>query len=256
MNAHPLIIAHRGASSSAPENTLMSFLLAFMQGADGIEADLRLTADGHLVAVHDEDMKRTAGSPLRVSRVTLERLRELNAGRMKGRKPQGQKVPTLEEILAMLPEGKLLVLDIKSGPEAIPALAARLKQTSVALEQIRVASFDVQVLLAAKDALPKAPRLLLSERRWTDRKQCWLPETRMLQVAAKSVGAVGISLDARSLQDEPDTIALFAEAGLETHVWTINRAPNARRFAELGVASITTDYPGHLVESLSGELVE
>ncbi len=255
MNDRPLIIAHRGASSAAPENTLMSFLLAFMQGADGIEADLQLTSDGHLVAFHDEDMRRTAGSSLRVSRTTLSRLRELDAGRLKGKKAQGQKVPTLEEIIALVPDGKLLVLDIKSGVETIPVLAEQLKKSSFPLEQVRLASFEVPVLMAAKETLPEAPRLLLSERRWTDRKQCWLPEARMLQVAAKGVDAVGVSLDTRSLQDEPDVTSLFEEAGLETHVWTVNRIPNARRFADLGVASIITDYPGHLIEGLSGALV-
>ncbi len=233
----------------------MSFLLAFMQGADGIEADFRLTGDGHLVAVHDEDMRRTAGSTLRVGRTTLERLRALDAGRLKGKKSQGQKVPTLEEVLGMLPDGKLLVMDIKAGVEAVPVLVKELRRANAPLDQVRVASFDIQVLVAAKEALPEVPRLLLSDRRWTDRKQCWVPELRMLEVAAKGVGAMGIALDTRSLQDEPQAVQHFADAGLETHVWTVNRIPNARRFADLGVASITTDYPGHLLEGLSSALV-
>lgn len=254
MKDRPLIIAHRGASAAAPENTMMSFLLAFMQGADGIEADLRLTSDGHLVAVHDEDMRRTAGSPLRVGRATLDRLRALDAGKLKGKKSQGQRVPTLEEILAMMPDGKLLVLDIKSGPEAVPILVHHLRNASIDLDMVRIGSFDVQVLMATRKALPEAPRLVFSERRWTDRKDCWLPELRMLEMAARSVGAVGVSLDSRSLQNEPDAVGVFGQAGLETHVWTVNRAPNARRFADMGVASITTDYPGHLIEGLSGAL--
>ncbi len=255
MNDRPLIIAHRGASAAAPENTLMSFLLAFMQGADGIEADFRLTADGHLVAVHDEDMRRTAGSPLRVGKTTLEKLRELNAGKLKGKTGQGQRVPTLPEVLDMLPDGKLLVLDLKSGVEAIPVLTRQLKKSRVKAEQVRLASFDVQMLMAIKEALPDWPRLLLSERRWTDRKECWVPETKMLSVAAKGAGAIGVSLDSRSLQEEPETVEMLDDAGLETHVWTVNRAPNARRFADLGVTSITTDYPGHLAENLNGALV-
>lgn len=245
-----MIIAHRGASSSAPENTLMAFLLAFMQGADGIEADLRLTADQRLVAVHDEDLRRTAGSPLRVERTPLARLRELDAGKYLGKKAQGQKVPTLEEILALLPAGKRLFLEIKSGPETLPVLAQVLAATPVDPSLLRIASFDVQVLAAAHATLPAIPRLLLCERRWTERKACWLPDLRMLEVAAKSVHALGISFDTRSLQGEPEAVARLAESGLETHVWTVNRIPNARRFAEMGVASITTDYPGHLLEGL------
>ena len=246
-----MIIAHRGASSTAPENTLMAFLLAFMQGADGIEADLRLTADQHLVAVHDADMRRTAGSPLRVERTPLARLRELDASKQKGKKSQGQKVPTLEEILGLLPTGKRLVLDLKSGPESLPVLAQVLKGASIDPAFVRIAAFDIDVLTAAQSTLPDVPRLLLSERRWTDRKDCWLPELRMLEVAAKSVNAIGVSLDARSLQGESDVVTTLAEAGLETHVWTVNRIPNARRFAEMGVHSITTDYPGHLLAGLS-----
>src|SRR5512140_286258 len=84
LNRHTLIIGHRGASRDAPENTLESFRLAWEQGADGIEADFRLTADGRIVCMHDETTGRTTGVNLNIADTALKELRRLDAGLWKG----------------------------------------------------------------------------------------------------------------------------------------------------------------------------
>ncbi|MDH4476815.1 MAG: glycerophosphodiester phosphodiesterase family protein [Verrucomicrobiaceae bacterium] len=251
MSKHPLIIAHRGASAEAPENTLVAFLLAFMQGADAVEADVRMTSDGHLVVVHDEDTKRVSGVSLKVSKTSLEKLRGLDVGRVKTKKGQGQRMPRLEEVLAMMPEEKLLLLHLKIGPEGVVRLIELLKAAGELINRVRLMSAEVEVLMAMKQALPECGLILLCERRWTQKSDVWLPEIEVMMTVALAMGAEVVAIDSRSLAAEPEMVNVMMERGVKTHVWTVNRAPSARRFSDLGVSGIKTDYPGHLVSSFA-----
>ena len=96
--AHPVIFAHRGASAHAPENTLAAFELALAQGADGIELDVKLSADGKVVVIHDATVDRTTGAHGRVKDLSLAEMRPLNAGSFFSEKYTGEKIPTLEEV--------------------------------------------------------------------------------------------------------------------------------------------------------------
>src|SRR5262249_38764427 len=97
------IIAHRGASHDAPENTLAAMRLAWAQGADAIECDVHLARDGELVVVHDPDARRTTGVALEVARASVAELQQLDAGRWKDARFAGEKIPTLDEVLALVP---------------------------------------------------------------------------------------------------------------------------------------------------------
>jgi glycerophosphoryl diester phosphodiesterase len=251
MSKSPLIIAHRGASAEAPENTLMAFLLAFMQGADAVEADVRMTGDGHLVVVHDEDTKRVSGVSLKVSKTSLEKLRALDVGRVKTRRGQGQRMPRLEEVLGMMPEEKLLLLHLKIGPDGLVRLIELLKAAGELINRVRLMSAEVEVLMAVKQALPECGLILHCERRWAQKSDQWFPEVDMVMTVALAVGAEVVAIDSRSLAAEPEMVDVMMERGVKTHVWTVNRAPSARRFSDLGVSGIKTDYPGHLVSSLA-----
>ena len=102
----PQIIAHRGASADAPENTLAAFRLGWEQDADGIEGDFRLSADGRIVCIHDDDTQRVAGSRLVVSETSYNDLHALDVGRWKGEQWRGERIPSLAEVhvhLAALP---------------------------------------------------------------------------------------------------------------------------------------------------------
>jgi glycerophosphoryl diester phosphodiesterase len=251
MLSHPLIIAHRGASAEAPENTVMAFLLAFMQGADAVEADLRMTGDGHLVVVHDENTKRVSGVSLKVSKTSLEKLRGLDVGRVKTRRGQGQRMPLLEEVLAMMPPDKLLYLDLKMGEEGVVPLVRVLKAAGEVMGRVRLMSAQVEMLMAVRQALPECGLVLHCERRWTHKSDSWLPEIDMVATVALAVGAEAVSIDSRSLAAEPRMVEALTSRGLKAHVWTVNRAPSARRFLDMGVSAIKTDYPGHLVTSFA-----
>src|SRR5574340_1848713 len=98
-NTRPLIYAHRGSSIHAPENTLAAFGKALEQGADGIELDAKLSADGEVVVIHDQTVKRTTSGQGRVNQLTLEQLRRLEAGWRMGPAFAGERIPSLEEVL-------------------------------------------------------------------------------------------------------------------------------------------------------------
>jgi glycerophosphoryl diester phosphodiesterase len=111
----PLITAHRGASHDAPENTLAALRLGFEQGADAGECDVRLTSDGRVVLLHDEGTHRVAACNLVAARHSLESLRRADVGAWKGPRYAGERIPTLEEALAVVPAGRRLLVEIKFG---------------------------------------------------------------------------------------------------------------------------------------------
>ena len=102
------IVAHRGASADAPENTLAAIQLAWQQGADAAEIDVRLTVDGQLVAIHDETTLRTGSTDWKVKDHTLAELKTLDVGLWKSQQFVGEQIPTLAEVLDIVPPGKRL----------------------------------------------------------------------------------------------------------------------------------------------------
>ena len=113
----PLIIGHRGASAAAPENTLAAFALAQAQGADGIELDVQLSADGWPVVMHDSKLERTTNGQGRVQQLSLAQLQELDAG-------QGQTIPTLDEVFETLGPNFLYNVELKTAAFRDDGLAA------------------------------------------------------------------------------------------------------------------------------------
>ena len=120
-DAVPQIIAHRGASHAAPENTLAAFALAWQEGADGIEGDFHLTADGRILCIHDATTACTGGKNLVVREQPLAVLQQCDVG-------GGAPPPTLDEILPTIPRGKTLEIEVKCGEEIMPPLAALLSR--------------------------------------------------------------------------------------------------------------------------------
>jgi len=248
------ITAHRGASHLAPENTLAAVNLAWQLGADSVEIDVFQTKDGQIVVTHDEDTERTAGVRLKVADTSLDRLKELEVGRWKARRWAGQRIPTLKEVLATIPDGKRLLIEIKCGKEVVPELHRVLIASGKGPEQIAVIAADPHVLLAAKRAMPKL------HVQWVVGT---IPErdkrTRKVRVTVREVIAScrqgnfdGLSVRRDSEIDE-DFVKQFHDAGLQLHVWTVNSAREVKRLSGLGVDGITTDRPGHVRKQLEGQ---
>jgi glycerophosphoryl diester phosphodiesterase len=159
-----LVVAHRGADAAAPENTMEAFRLAVEMGADAVEIDVHLTADGKLALMHDETVERTTDLTGSIASMTLKQLRAADAGYRfeapDGSFPfrgKGLKVPTLAEVLKWLPAGIGLVVEVKARAATAPTIAA-LKGSKVrAAGAVSLISFEEQVIEEARQLDPEIP---------------------------------------------------------------------------------------------------
>lgn len=249
-NILPLIIGHRGASRDAPENTLESFRLAWEQGADGIEADFRLTGDGRIVCMHDATTSRTTGVDLRIADTTLKELRRLDSGLWKGAAWSGALIPTLDEVLAAVPCGTRFFIEIKSGVEIIPFLGRVLRDSGLSPEQIRLLSFSADLISGLRQRLPEWHACWLCDYRHTLLHNTWRPSRTEVIDTLRRTGAGGLASANRALLDR-DFVDTLKGLGKETHIWTVDRTTAARRLCALGVDSIMTNRPGWLRRQLA-----
>ncbi|MCM2359679.1 MAG: glycerophosphodiester phosphodiesterase [Geobacteraceae bacterium] len=243
------LIGHRGASREAPENTLAAFRLAWEQGADGIEGDFRLTRDGEIVCLHDPTTRRTAGADLAVAGATLAELRELDAGGWKGAKWRGEPIPTLAGVIATVPPGKRLFIELKSGPEIVAPLKAILAASPLDPAQLALLSFSTEVVAEARQLLPHVKTLWITDYQRDRRSGEWSPASEVILSTLERIDATGLASQAHRSVDAAFVRALRA-AGKEIHVWTVDSLRTARRFSALGVDSIITNRPGWLRERL------
>jgi glycerophosphoryl diester phosphodiesterase len=242
------IIAHRGSSFEAPENTLAAFALAWEEGADAIEGDFRLTRDGHIVAVHDKDLQRVARSSSCVADLTLAELRKLDVGGWKHARFAGQRAPTLEEVLDARPNGKCVYVEIKCGMEIVAPLIRLLAQRDDASTVIPI-SFSLDVLSALKQSLPQCKVYGVFDFKADKSTGEVRPSADELIDAARRADLDGVDLDASGPIDKPMVDALLA-AGLDVRVWTVDDPIRARELAAAGVRGITTNRPDWLRSKL------
>jgi glycerophosphoryl diester phosphodiesterase len=234
----PLIVAHRGASQEAPENTLAAFNLAFEHGADWIECDVRLTADGHVVCLHDASTARTVrGSRnLVVSKATLEELRHLD---------MAVPIPTLAEVLGVLPLSGGLAIELKGGPAVSRPAAHIVLASRVEPARVALIAFDPETLREAKRAAPKHPAWLVAG--FCEPAQ----HVEELIATAQRIGADGLDVEGDPAIVDEAFITAVHGAGLSLHVWTVDDPVVARYFHALGVNSITTNRPKELRAALT-----
>jgi glycerophosphoryl diester phosphodiesterase len=239
------IIAHRGASHDAPENTVAAINLAWKQKADATEFDVYLSKDRKIVVIHDPDTKRTTGVPGRVADMTLDELRKLDAGKWKGDRFAGEKIPTLDEMLATIPAGKRVFIEIKCGPEIVPELQKVLKASKKKADQTIIISFNADVIAAVKKVRPDLTAYWIVN---LDGKKKGLDAESVI-AKAKEIKSDGLDLSAKRLD------ATYAnkvkKAGLKLVVWTVNDLDVAKRMVEIGVDGITTDRPEWLRDELT-----
>jgi len=245
------IIAHRGSSYLAPENTLAALRLGW-QETTTCEVDVHLTLDGRLLVIHDESTRRTTGVNLKVSGHSLSELQKLDAGSFKGIEWQGEKLPALEEALAAMPADKRLLIEIKGGPEAAPELA-RVIHASGKAGQVQLHSFNHPACLEAKAALPAIPVDLLVASRQNLVTGIWGPSLDEVILLAKQAGLAGLGMNHTPFL-HASTVEKIHAAGLKLNVWTVDRADEAKKLIEMGADGIITNRPGWLRAQLAGLL--
>ena len=240
MLAQPSIIAHRGASWLAPENTVAAARLAWELGADAVEVDVYLSKDNRVMVIHDKDTKRTAlGKKNMIIRNTPSLvLRQLDVGSRKGSEFRGEKIPFLSEIIETVPEGKELVIEIKSGSEILPHLVRSIEKSGKQ-HQLVFISFGWDTILATRKEFP-------------DNRCYWLSSSKKglkpKMAQAAEAGLAGVNLSYKIIDN--DVMEHAKSYNLEVLTWTVNDPAVAKQMAELGVKGITTDRPKWLNEEM------
>jgi glycerophosphoryl diester phosphodiesterase len=245
------IIAHRGASYEAPENTLAAFRLAWDEGADGIEGDFMLTADGQIVCFHDVDTQRVAGTARIISESTFAELASLDVGSWKGARWRGERIPLLAEVLAVIPAGKKLVVELKDGPEIVAPLAAALARAAIATQDILIISLVDETLAECARQLPAFKRHWLSDYQ-RDEQGRWRPTADEAFATIKRVDVNGFGSMALPEHFNAEFVRGLRAAGIdEFHVWTVDDPTVATFYQSLGAWGITTNRPRFIRQSFS-----
>jgi len=237
------IVAHRGSSDDAPENTVASAQLAWVRHADAVELDVHLTKDGRLVVIHDADTKRTTGISARVGEKSLRELQALDAGKWKSPKFAGERLPALEEMLATKEGRGRFFVELKGGPEMRPALKASLARAGLPANQVVIMAFDRDAVAAAKRELPQHEALWLVDKNWET------PGLDQIIALARAAHADGINLS-RKWPIDAAFVRKVKDAGLKIGVWTVDDVSEARRLREAGIDALTTNRPGWMREQL------
>jgi glycerophosphoryl diester phosphodiesterase len=243
------IIAHRGASYIAPENTMASVMLGWEKDAD-VEVDVYLTKDNKIVVTHDENTKRTAVTDVNVAESTSDELRKLDVGSFKSEEYAGEKIPFLADIVETIPPGKKLYVEIKCGQEILPYLRELLVDSGK-MSRIVIIGFDLDTVTMSKEMID-VPTYWLKGTEKIKETEEWIPHDPQLAQTAKEKGLDGLDVHYAGVTKE------FADAvkasGLKLYVWTVDEPEEAIRLIKLGVDGITTNRPGWLREQVKDDL--
>ena len=234
------IIAHRGESFDAPENTLASVNLAWERGADAVEIDVHLSADNKIVVIHDSTTKRIGNYNQKVSRQTFTELRQLDVGSWKNANYEGEKIPLLSEILSTLKENKTLIIEIKSDIKILPFLKKELEISNLKSEQIQIISFRYSVVTLAKKMLPGYEILYLADLDYNWFTKIISPSVEILIQKAKDANLDGLNVWAGNLLTSEFAMKVKA-SGLLLYVWTVNDPQHAKKLFSWNIDAITTD---------------
>ncbi len=239
MRTTPQIIAHRGASAEAPENTLAAYRRALAIGVHGVELDVNLSADGEPMAIHDHVLDRTTNGHGPVGARTLAELRQLDAGRWFGEAFAGERLLTLAEALDVLRAVRVIV-EIKTGLGRTLGIAARVAAVIRASthHHVTVSSFDHPLLVEVKAALPELDTAVL--------------------YTARPINALRLAQDAGAgtlhpywFWLTPDVVTSAHAAGLRVETWVVDEPADQARAIAMGVDAIMTNYPRRLRDTLA-----
>jgi glycerophosphoryl diester phosphodiesterase len=237
-----LVIAHRGASGNAPENTLAAFKKAVALGATFIETDLQLSRDARFVAIHDPTVNRTTNGQGAVHEMTLAELRRLDAGSWFGSEFAGERIPTLQEILEFSKKYDVVFyLEIKPSGSwgGEQALVSALRESGE-IPRTVVISFDAAIVNTMRKIEPTLMTGLLYD------GQIENPLEKAIGIGARQLAVRGDLVT-------PAFIAEVHKKDLQMVCWTVNHPAHMRMLAAAGVDGIMSDYPDRLVAAVKKE---
>ena len=249
--SRPLVIAHRGGAGLFPENTLYSFERAAELGVDVIELDIHGTSDGELVVIHDATVQRTTEGVGRISEMTLDQLKKLDAGYRWSPdngitfplRQKGIKVSTLQEVFKALPKMRFNIEPKQAAPSLVKPLCKIIHENKM-IERVVVGSFQQAIIdefrrecpdVATSASTTEVSKFLAMYK--TGLTKAYHPEMQALQVP-----------DFIGITDE--FVKAARERNLQIHVWTVNETKDMERLLKTGVDGIMTDYPDRLLKLL------
>ncbi len=239
----PLLVAHRGASGHAPENTIAAFQLALDTNVDGIELDVHMALDGSIVVIHDSTVDRTTNGKGRVGKMTLEQLKSVDAGSwfnaafpQKARSGyEGQRIPTLSEVMELVRGRARLYIEMKSPdlyPDSLQPELLRIVRLHEMEHDVVFLSFNRRALRKMRHLDAGIPTALLISRLVGDPVK-----------AAVSLGA-GTAVSYKLLA--PTLVRKIRSAGLGLITWTVDNSEDIARMIDAGVDAIITNYPDRM----------
>ncbi|HFC11650.1 MAG TPA: hypothetical protein ENJ56_02305 [Anaerolineae bacterium] len=227
-----LVIGHRGASADAPENTLASFRLAREQGADGIEFDVRLAADGVPVVIHDPQLERTTNAVGAVSALSSSELQKVDAG-------QGEPVPTLDAVFTEMGTDFIYNVEIKADPDRVQVCVLAVLE-SIDRHQLRsqvcISSFEHNIMQQVQMLTPR---------------QIVLGMLRAPHSPAHPDWFRGEAVHPHFMLVNADYLAWARDLGCKVNTWTVDSAEVAQLLQQLRVNSIMTNQPAHIIAALA-----
>ncbi len=235
-----MIIAHRGASHDAPENTLASVNLAWEKSADAAEVDVHLSKDNRIMVIHDGDTKRTTGKKMVIRESMSPALRSLDANNGMDQF-KGERIPFLEEVIATVPNGKILFIEVKTDTVIIPYLVEVLA-SSPDKSRLVVISFDFDVCTMMKKQIPAIPVYWLHYTLSGSYKHKWISN-------AVDAGLDGLNFRHKGISK--DYVEAVHRSGMKMFAWTVDDPVEAARLIESGIDGITSNRPAWLSEQLN-----
>lgn len=248
MTTYPKIIAHRGMSALAPENTMAAFAACIDHGVRCFEFDVDIIGDGSLICIHDDKLERTTTGKGGYYNLDYADIRKLDAGKWFDEKYTFERIPELASVIELMNNNQLDAnLEIKPCQGGTQLREKLIEHIAMALKQLKperglvISSFDTELLLMAAKAMPQQRFAGLAP---IDPKQPLLEQVgTWLRLAAEFKG-LGANLEALHVENEglsAEAVTMMKEAGYEVRVWTVNSLERAAELGAWGVDAIFTD---------------
>jgi len=240
-----IIIAHRGESYDAPENTHASINLAWKRNDDAVEIDLQLTRDERIVVIHDKSTLRTGGKLKRISSNTYENLLLVDVGKFKSRKWKDERIPLLDDVIDKVPENKILFVEVKSDYRIVKPLKNLIKQKVIEPNQIKFIGFDINTMKLLKKTLHEFESYWIIEGKHYKSKAALKSSIEK----CKAAGFDGLDVQARKYLNS-EVIQFVRNNGLNIYTWTIDDPVRAKQLYMDGIDGITTNRASWLKKRL------
>jgi glycerophosphoryl diester phosphodiesterase len=242
-SARTRVIAHRGFSGAAPENTIAAVKAAIELGADMAEIDVTLTADGHIVVIHDETLDRTTNGSGEVFRYSLAELQQLDAGSWFDPSFAGERIPTLDEVLSEVDDRILLNVEIKSEAVergVVSKVASEIREHRM-VDQVVVSSFSPTALQELHSSAPEIRTAVLYNTKF-----------HKGQDAVEIVNDLEASVfNIKRQRLTRKMLRRCRENEIPVGIYTVNKPRRMRRLVKKGIDAIFTDHPDRLIDVLN-----